>query len=156
MGPIQELGFLGIRINGIQFEFRGIQDTGNTEDIQLWAIVVSCFFELIRIRNVAINARSSTNCVKRSDVLLSKHGGFINTSASNTMQYRDRIVQVPLPYLKQEICPHGDTKVHQGCWYCSSINSFIHHRQSRSPNIIISTICSPPTINFNNTARSPC
>lgn len=84
-------------------------DHENIAHVQLWAIIVSCFFGLLRISNVTVPKESERDINKtllRRDITFTAQGCILKLRWSKTIQYQERTVDIPLPHLPGKvICP---------------------------------------------------
>lgn len=79
-----------------------------TSDAQIWSIILTCFFGLLRISNVSAPLTSSWDpekVVKRTDITFKDTGCVITIKWSKTIQFRERVFQAALPRLNSELCP---------------------------------------------------
>lgn len=77
-------------------------------DAQLWSIIVTCFFGLLRISNVTAPYTSSwdpVKIVKRKDIWIKDSGCIINIRWSKTIQFKERLFCAALPRLDTPLCP---------------------------------------------------
>ena len=81
-----------------------IRDQLNLEllqDLQFWAITIIAFFGLLRIGNL-----TPPNSVRRKDMLVTASGISLVIYKSKTIQYRQRVHSVVLPYIPgHKLCP---------------------------------------------------
>lgn len=91
------------------FKIRALLDLNSVEDSQFWAVVVTCFYGLLRISSVTVTAASkwqSSHSVRRQDIQILTNGCVLTVSSSKTIQFKDRTFHVPLPYNRGHLlCP---------------------------------------------------
>lgn len=80
------------------------------EDSRLWTAILCCFFGLLRISNVTVLSQKPhchhQQTLKRSDFRLCNQGCILSVRWSKTIQHRDRVLDVTLPFIKHDcICP---------------------------------------------------
>ena len=79
------------------------------KDAQLWAIILCCFYGLLRISNVTVPHPSKWDPLKilqRKDVSFCSKGCIMRLRWSKTIQYQERMLEIPLPYLPGKVlCP---------------------------------------------------
>lgn len=79
------------------------------EDIQIWAAMLSCFFGLLRVNHVVVKLHAEPDnpaILRRSDASYSEHGWILRIRQSKTVQFKERVQEVPLPrYPDSPICP---------------------------------------------------
>ena len=84
-------------------------DKDNISDAQLWAIVVCCFYGLLRISNVTVPCESISDpkrTLLRSDINFSPQGCTLQLRWSKTIQFHERILEIPLPHRPGKVtCP---------------------------------------------------
>ena len=91
-------------------EIRARLNTDVQEDAQLWAVITSRFFGLLRLGNVTVVKTSEwdeNKIVRRCDVSFSSKGGTLAIRHSKTNQYSERIFSCVLPRLNSDssLCP---------------------------------------------------
>lgn len=78
-------------------------------DMQMWCIILSCFFGLLRISSVTCD--KSTSWIKdktllRQHVSFCERGCILSYDWSKTIQFRQRSLEIPLPrFADSSICP---------------------------------------------------
>ena len=84
-------------------------DRDNISHAQLWAIIVCCFYGLLRISNVTVPCESQWDPNKtllRSDVSFGPQGCVLKLRWSKTIQFHQRVLEIPLPLLSGKVtCP---------------------------------------------------
>ena len=78
-------------------------------DAQLWTIILTCFFGLLRISNVTVPSADSWDehkILRRMDIEFRPTGGTLRIRWSKTIQFKDKVLIVALPVLKDNpLCP---------------------------------------------------
>lgn len=81
----------------------GLLNLKSAEDCSFWAAILTCFFGLLRVSNVSCG---TGKCPLRRDISITSEGIIINVTATKTIQYSERALQVPLPYINSHVlCP---------------------------------------------------
>ena len=83
-------------------------DLTKPADAQLWSIILTCFYGLLRISNVTVPTISAVNDVKsitRKDIEFHPNGTILNIHWTKTLQFRQRVLQTALPLLNSALCP---------------------------------------------------
>ena len=78
------------------------------QDAQLWSLILTCFYGLLRISNVTVPNPDSWDPVKiiaRQDITISPEGCVMGIRWAKNLQLRDRILHVALPRLNNDLCP---------------------------------------------------
>ena len=77
-------------------------------DAQLWSIILTCFYGLLRISNVTAPYASSwdpAKVIKRKDIIIKDSGCIISIRWSKTIQFKERLFHAALPRLDTPLCP---------------------------------------------------
>lgn len=76
------------------------------DDTLFWATIVTCFFGLLRISNVAANSKDNRKLILRKDMSLTTQGITLHIRGSKTIQCLDRTHEVVLPFIpNHKLCP---------------------------------------------------
>ena len=79
------------------------------KDKQFWATITMCFFGLLRIGNATASHKTDWDqdkILKRSNITLTKKGYIVELTWTKTIQYKERKLQVAVPYLGEHpLCP---------------------------------------------------
>jgi len=90
-------------------DMRDHLDLDSLPDLQLWCVILACFFGLLRISNITCQTSSKWDPNKtllRKHVTFYKQGCVMNFLWSKTIQYRQRAHEVPLPFISDKaMCP---------------------------------------------------
>ena len=99
---------LPLSINDLQ-KFREYLSPHLQEDSRLWAVILCCFFGLLRIGNVTVRSKASLSTqpfLRRSDFHICNKGSLLHVRVSKTIQNKERVLEVPLPFLSgNALCP---------------------------------------------------
>lgn len=75
------------------------------EDCLFWAMTLTCFFGLLRVNNVLSN-RGSAPAILQKDCRITQKGIILTVKGTKTIQCRERVLEVPLPYIANSpLCP---------------------------------------------------
>lgn len=77
-------------------------------DAQVWSLMLTCFFGLLRISNVTAPSKQCwdpSRIISREDITLHPTGCVLNIRWAKNIQLRERTLQVALPRLDSDICP---------------------------------------------------
>lgn len=75
------------------------------EDSLFWAMITSCFFGLLRVSNVVFKAGTASPILQK-DCKFSEKGVILTVRSSKTIQCKERVLEVPLPYVADSsLCP---------------------------------------------------
>ena len=90
-------------------QFHSMLNHADPQDARFWAAVLACFFGLLRIGNITVKNKKSwcpDKVIKRSDFSVCTKGSVLSVSCTKTIQYKERVLEVPLPFIHNEcICP---------------------------------------------------
>ena len=82
-------------------------DTSYLPDAQIWPLITSCFFGLLRVGNVTVPTQSnwdSNKILTRSDIAFTPAGCVLAIKHSKTNQYRERVFLAVLLHLASDPC----------------------------------------------------
>ena len=81
----------------------------NSLDMTFWAVCLVAFFSFVRMGNLLLSSASSFDPATHlcfSDITFTKWGTLLILRWSKTIQFRERLLQVPLPKVsKSPLCP---------------------------------------------------
>ena len=83
-------------------------DLTKTMGSQLWSLILTCFYGLLRISNVTVPSVAnweSNKSITRQDIEFYAHGTILNIRWTKTLQFRERVLQTALPALPNDLCP---------------------------------------------------
>lgn len=93
----------------ILLRIRGQVHSHQPMDVTLWACYTTAFFSMLRTSNLLPNAVSNFDPTKqlcRGDLSFHPGGILLTIKWSKTIQYRERVHQIPLPYIAgHPLCP---------------------------------------------------
>ena len=81
---------------------------GNPLHAAMWALFLVAFFSFLRKSNLVADSPSATSdklpC--RCDFVLAPEGAFLQIRATKTIQFKQRILSIPLPFIPNSpLCP---------------------------------------------------
>lgn len=77
-------------------------------DAQLWSLLLTCYFALLRISNVTVpskNCWDQAKIISREDIQFHASGCVLTIRWAKNLQLRDRTFQAAIPRLDNDICP---------------------------------------------------
>lgn len=98
---------------GLLLKIRAQLDLNKTNNVVFWAVCLMLFFTWLRKSNVLSNyvrVQGNSKIIKRGDFFMSNNapqlGLFVNIAATKTIQFKERALICPLPYLpRHPLCP---------------------------------------------------
>lgn len=81
----------------------------NTFEVAFWAVCLVAFYSFFRKSNLLPQTQSSfspTRQLSKENISFTPDGAVLQVSWSKTIQYQDRILQIPLPFIPgSKLCP---------------------------------------------------
>ena len=81
---------------------------GNPLHAAMWALFLVSFFSFLRKSNLVVDSPSATSdkLPRRCDFVLAPEGAFLQIRATKTIQFKQRILSIPLPFIPNSpLCP---------------------------------------------------
>ena len=81
---------------------------GNPLHAAMWALFLVAFFSFLRKSNLVTDSLSATSdkLPRRCDFVLAPKGAFLQIRATKTIQFKQRILSIPLPFIPNSpLCP---------------------------------------------------
>ena len=81
---------------------------GNPLHAAMWALFLVAFFSFLRKSNLVADSPSATSdkIPRRCDFVLAPEGAFLHIRATKTIQFKQRILTIPLPFIPNSpLCP---------------------------------------------------
>ena len=81
---------------------------GNPLHAAMWALFLVAFFSFLRQSNLVAASPSATSdkLPRRCDLVLAPEGAFLQIRATKTIQFKQRILSIPLPFIPNSpLCP---------------------------------------------------
>ena len=81
---------------------------GNPLHAAMWALFLVAFFSFLRKSNLVADSPSATSdkLPRRCDFVLAPEGAFLQIRATKTIQFKQRILSIPLPFIPNSpLCP---------------------------------------------------
>ena len=81
---------------------------GNPLHAAMWALFLVAFFSFLRKSNLVVDSPSATSdkLPRRCDFVLAPEGAFLQIRATKTIQFKQRILSIPLPFIPNSpLCP---------------------------------------------------
>ena len=81
---------------------------GNPLHAAMWALFLVAFFSFLRKSNLVADSPSATSdkLPRRCDFVLAPEGAFLQIRATKTIQFKQRILSIPLPFIPNfPLCP---------------------------------------------------
>ena len=74
---------------------------GNPLHAAMWALFLVAFFSFLRKSNLVADSPSATSdkLPRRCDFVLAPEGAFLQIRATKTIQFKQRILSIPLPFI---------------------------------------------------------